>query len=65
MSDLRDIVYKYLERHKEFYPPSEIEENLQLLDNQKEDLSDLEAFEKVLQLRFIDDNEIYYQIKNL
>lgn len=43
----------------------EIEENLKLLKNMKDDLSDIDTLSKILVLRYLDDNELYYALNSI
>lgn len=43
----------------------EIEENLKLLKNMKYDLSDIDTLSKILVLRYLDDNELYYALNSI
>lgn len=65
MKTLKTRVNEYLENQKQYYNNIEIEENLKILKNKKEDLLDIDALSKTLVLRYVDDNEFYYTINSL
>ena len=65
MKTLKIRVCEYLENQKQFYGNVEIEENLKIIKNKKEDLSDMDKLSKTLVLRYVDDNELYYTINSI
>lgn len=65
MKTLKIRVCEYLENQKQFYGNVEIEENLKIIKNKKEDLSDMDKLSKTLVLRYVDDNEFYYTINSI
>ena len=65
MKSIKTRVNEYLESQKQHYDDNEIEENLKILKNMKEDLSDIDTLNKILVLRYVDDNELYYALNSI
>lgn len=65
MKSLKIRLNEYLENQKKHYDNIEIEENLKLLKNIKDDLSDIDTLSKILVLRYLDDNELYYALNSI
>ncbi|UAM97231.1 hypothetical protein K8354_13005 [Polaribacter litorisediminis] len=64
MKTLKQQIVEYLEAQKPFYGDKEMDDNLKVIKNQKEDLSTIDELSKILILRFIDDNELYFAIES-
>lgn len=65
MKTLKQQIVAYLEAQKPFYGDKEMDDNLKVLKNQKEDLSTIDELSKILILRFIDDNQLYFAIESV
>ena len=65
MKSLKTRLIEYLENQKQYYGNIEIEENLKILKKKKQDLSDIDTLSKILVLRYIDDNELFYALNSI
>lgn len=65
MKSLKTRLIEYLENQKQYYGNIEIEENLKILKKKKQDLSDIDTVSKILVLRYIDDNELFYALNSI
>ena len=64
MKTLKQRVKEYLEAQRIDYGDEEVDDNLEILEMQNDNLSNMEAFHKILILRLIDDNEPFEAIES-
>ena len=63
LKTLKQQVGEYLEAQRPYYGDEEVDDNLIILKDQNDDLSNIDSLHKILLLRLIDDHLIYKAIK--
>ena len=65
MKTLKQQINEYLEAQKTCYGDEEMDDNLEVLKDLNDDLSNIDVLSKTLILRFIDDTDLYFAIDTI
>jgi hypothetical protein len=63
LKTLKQQVGEYLEAQRPYYGDEEVDDNLKILKDQNDDLSNIDSLHKILLLRLIDDHPLYKAIE--